>query len=409
MKNWKKVALLGVTTIAAVSLAACSSNSNSGSKSSKDNVTLWVDATQVPMYKPVVQKFEKKYPNINVKLTQSPTGSSNAKTDVGKDPSKAANVFEVPHDQLGQMEQAGYINPLSPTSEKYVKDNDVQEAVDGVTYKGKMYAYPFAEQSKILFYNKSKLSADDVKSFETLTSKGTVAMTITDAANGSAYTMLPAFTTNGLQLYGENGEDLSGINFNTDAGTQVMNWIASLKSNKGVVDASTAAINDLKSGKADAYLDGPWDSAAIKKALGDNMAVAAYPTVDFGSGPKDLQAFTGIETFAVNSKGSSSEQRASVTLAEYLTNKETQLTVYKKQNQIPVNKEAQTSSIVKNDPMAQATFTMVKRNVMMPKLPQMANMWNLAAPLIAGAYNGTIPAAQYPTKLQKFDTNATKK
>ena len=69
--------------------------------------------------------FHKKYPNITVKVTQSPNGSANAKTDVGKDASKAADVFEVPNDQLGQMANAGYINPLSPSDTANIKKNYV--------------------------------------------------------------------------------------------------------------------------------------------------------------------------------------------------------------------------------------------------------------------------------------------
>ena len=64
-------------------------------------------------------------------MTQSPNGSANAKTDVGKDPAKAADVFEVPNDQLGSMAEAGYINPLSPDATKAVKNNNVAVASEG--------------------------------------------------------------------------------------------------------------------------------------------------------------------------------------------------------------------------------------------------------------------------------------
>lgn len=42
----------------------------------------------------------------------SPDGSAGSMRDVGKDPSKTADVFQVPHDQLGQLADEGYINPL---------------------------------------------------------------------------------------------------------------------------------------------------------------------------------------------------------------------------------------------------------------------------------------------------------
>ena len=99
MKFWKKMALGSTAVLAAMSLAACSngsSNSSSSSSSNKSaNLTLWVDTEQVPYYKQIAKDFTKKHKNIKVRVVQSPNGSANAKTDVGKDPSKAADVFEV--------------------------------------------------------------------------------------------------------------------------------------------------------------------------------------------------------------------------------------------------------------------------------------------------------------------------
>ena len=141
MKLWKKLALGSTAVLAAMSLAACSNGSNNSSSSSKKaNLTLWVDTEQVPYYKQIANDFMKENKNVKVRVVQSPNGSANAKTDVGKDPSKAADVFEVPNDQLGQMAEAGYINPLSPDATKDIKANYVSEASRGVTWKGKIYA-----------------------------------------------------------------------------------------------------------------------------------------------------------------------------------------------------------------------------------------------------------------------------
>ncbi|MDR0199578.1 MAG: extracellular solute-binding protein [Streptococcaceae bacterium] len=423
MQSYKKIALVGAAVLAGVTLAACSSNSSSQktsteSKDVKGNITLWVDTTQVQYVKPLVANFEKEYKNVHVTVTQSPTGSSNAKTDVSKDPSKAADVFELPNDQLGQMAQAKYILPLTSDQQSLVKSNDVDKAVKGVTQGSTMYGYPFAEQAKILFYNKSKLSTDDVKTFSDLTSKATLALTVTDTQNGAQYTMVPNFISNGVKLYGSDGQDLKGSTFNSTEGKQVMQWIANLKSNKGVLDASTAAIGDLQSGKAAAYFDGPWDSASISKALGSNFAVTTYPTTDYGNGKQtQMQSFIGIEAFAVNSQTKSAA--AATALAEYITSKDAQLnTWWKEQGQIPVNTAAQSSAKdiastaigdkTNSAAVLNATVNQVKFSTLMPALPEMANMWNLAGPLIVGAYNGKIPASQFASQLETFNTNIAK-
>lgn len=72
MKLWKKLALGSVVAISAISLTACSNNSNSNeSKSSNKQLTLWVDTARVSWYKGVVKDFEKEHPNIKVKVTQN--------------------------------------------------------------------------------------------------------------------------------------------------------------------------------------------------------------------------------------------------------------------------------------------------------------------------------------------------
>lgn len=408
MKLWKKLALSGAALLTAVSLTGCSngsSNSSSSSDSSKSSktLTLWVDTARVSWYKNVIKDFNKKYPNIKVKVTQNPNGSANAKTDVGKDPSKAADVFGVPNDQLGQMADAGYINPLSPTDSKEIKKDSVEEAYNGVEWKGKLYAYPYAEQAQTVYYNKSKLSANDVKKWETMTSKGVVA---TDFTN--AYVMWPVMFSAGTTLFGANGENVTGSNFASQKGVNAMKWYAAQKSNKGVMQTSNA-LNQLKKGNATAILDGPWNAANIKKILGKNLGVAPYPTIKIGGQEKQMEAFLGIECFAVNSHTSNAKNAA--TLAKFLTNKEQQLVVHKNAGEIPVNKAAQETSAVKNDPVAKAVITMAQPgySVLQPKLPQMATFWNESAPIISGAYDGKIKPSQYKSKLVKLQKDISKK
>lgn len=409
MKIWKKMALGSAAVLAAVSLAACSNGSSNSSSSSSDtstkkaNLTLWVDTEQVPYYKQIAKDFTKKNKNIKVRVVQSPNGSANAKTDVGKDPSKAADVFEVPNDQLGQMAEAGYINPLSPSATKNIKSNYVDVAVKGVTWKGKIYAFPYAQQANTIYYNKSKLSAEDVKSWKTMTSKGVVA---TDFTN--AYVMWPVMFSAGTTLYGKSGEDLTGSTFNSQNGVNALKWYAAQKNNKGVMQTSNA-LNQLKKGNAQAIMDGPWNAANIKKILGKNFAVAKYPTIEIGGKTKQMEAFLGIEGFAVNSH--TKNAKAASDLADYITNKKAQLIAHSKAGQIPVLKAAVNSSAVKSDPVAEAVIEMSKpgNSVLQPKLPQMAAFWNGAAPLVSGAYDGKIKPSQYKPQLAKLAKAIEKK
>ncbi|MDT2859029.1 extracellular solute-binding protein [Lactococcus lactis] len=407
MKSWKKVALGGASVLALATLAACgssaSSNKSSSSSSSnnvKGNVTLWVDPANVDSYKTLVTGFEKKYPDVKVKVNQSPTGSANAKTDVGKDPAKAADVFKVPNDQLGAMAEAGYINPLSPDATKWVDKNDISVAGEAVSWKGKYYAYPQDQQSNIIFYNKAKFS-EAPTSWTQFTQDKAIG---TDFTN--SYNWYPAFLSNGTVLFGKDGETLDGTDVAGDAGLQVLNWFAKQKSNTGVVQSGQALLADLKSGKTAAVLDGPWDASNVKKILGDNYGVTTLPTIDFGSGEKKMQAFSGVGTLAVNS--ASKNQVAASSLAQYLSNADSQKELYKDNNAIPVAKSLQTDSDITADPAAQAVIKQVPEDTLMPKMSEMATFWNLAAPLINNTYLGKTPASQYDSQLKTFQDSISK-
>mgnify|MGYP000685935122 CR=1 FL=1 len=70
------------------------------------------------------------------------------------------------------------IQLLQNSLTKSKRHSDV--TVNGVTYKDKIYAFPKSTESLVLFYNKSKLSADDVKTWEGMTAKAGFAANYTD-------------------------------------------------------------------------------------------------------------------------------------------------------------------------------------------------------------------------------------
>lgn len=106
----------------------------------------------------------------------------------------------------------------------------------------------------------------------------------------------------------------------------------------------------------------------------------------------------------MNAKTPTKNQKAAQTLAQFITNEQSQLIIYKGEGQIPVNKKAQKSNAVTSDAVAVAVNTMSKsdHSTLMPKMPQMNVFWNQAAPLINGAYTGSIKPDQYTTKLDTF-------
>src|SRR5699024_8837240 len=101
---------------------------------------LWVDTEHMNTIKGLVSDFEKEYPDVNVEVKAA--SSADAKSEVSKDPEKAADVFMMPHDQIGQMAEAGLLYPVATKQAEDIKANSTEAAVNGVTWDDKIYGFP---------------------------------------------------------------------------------------------------------------------------------------------------------------------------------------------------------------------------------------------------------------------------
>lgn len=415
-KNWKKYLTSGlVLSASTVLLAACASGGGGASSAAPDesasgssateevkvegSVKVWIDTEHVETFKGIVADFQTEFPDVEVEIAAG--SSADAKTEVSKDPKAAADVFMMPHDQLGQMAQSGLLYPNTKYADE-VKANNVDSAIEGASWDGELYGYPYGVESQILYYNKSTLSEDDVKSWATLTEKGKIGANLGEA--GANYVFGPLFMSNDLYLYGETGEDPNGTNFNTEPGVEVLQWIADQKNNPGVIQSNAEALSNLESGVTDAFLSGPWSKNDVQKALGENMAVAAYPTVDFGNGETQMKAFLGVKLFAVNQQ--TEAPLAAMALANYLSNESSQLVEFEKMGVIPSNKALQSNEAVTNDAVAKAVMEMSQttHSVVMPKIPEMVSFWPAMDAVLNDAYKGNIKPADYMTKLDTLVT-----
>lgn len=393
MGKTQKIAMIAALAVTATTTGMVITTQ---SASANDKVVkLWVDNKA---YKPIVKQFTK---DTGIKVDFKIGQSADAQADLKKDPSAAADVFMFPHDQLGQMVQAGLIYQ-NTKYEKTIEKNQTESAIAGAKYKGKMYGYPYGVETQVLYYNKEKLSANDIKSWDSLTSKGKLTTNLAD--DGANYKYVPLFMSNGDYLYGKNGESVKGTNFNNDKGVQVLKWIASQKKNKGVIQSTDAAsLNKMADGKADAYLSGPWDKVALQKELGDKLGVAKYPTVNFGDGDKQMKAFLGVKLFGVNAQTKNALN--SMKLANYLSSDKVQQQIFDKLGYVPSSKAVQANDQVQKDDVAAAVIEMAKpeNSVVMPKLPQMVTFWGPSDALINDAYKGKIKSdTDMQSKLDKL-------
>ncbi len=407
MKKWSKVVTSGVALLSAATLVACSSGEKADTaKSGEVTLKLWVPTESKKSYKDTVAAFEKENKGVKVEVVESE--DPKAQELVSKDPEAAADVFSMPHDQLGGLVESGIIQPVSDKYAAEIAENNVENAVVGAQYKGKTYAFPFGVESQVLFYNKEKLSEEDVKSYEAITSKDKFGASLESV---NAYAFAPLMLSVGNTLFGETGEDATATNWANDNGVAVMKWLAAQKSNKGFVNVpDDAAVSKFGNGDVAAIETGPWNYPDSVKALGeDKMGVTVYPKVKIGGQEVQQKAFMGVKLYAVNqkpAKGNKERIIAAYKLASFLTSEESQENQFATRSIVPSNKNVQASEAVAADPLAKAVAEMTgsaEYTVVMPKISQMGTFWNSAAPLLSGPYSGKIAEADYMAKLEQFD------
>ena len=407
--NLKKYLLSGVMLGAtALTLAACGSGSGekkaSGS-SDKTDVTLWITTDSKKFYTKVLEDFEKDNPDIHVKVVE--TEDAKAQENVKKDPSSAADVFALPHDQLGQLVDSGVIQEIPEKYVDEIKSAQSETALAGATYKDKVYAFPYGIESQVLYYNKNMLNENQVSSYENITKDATFGANLKAV---DAYKIGPLFMSVGDKLFGDTGEDVKGTDWNNSAGISVLQWIADQKNNSGFINVGDDYISQFENEKIATFESGPWDKEKAIEAVGkDNLGIAVYPKITIGGNEVQQKAFLGVKLYAVNqapANGDSKKIAADYKLASYLSSEAVQEAQFKDEtrNIIPSNTTIQEADYVTNDELANAVVTMSgsEYSVVMPKIPEMTNFWTASAAVLSDTYNGKIKPDQYQAKLDQL-------
>lgn len=383
-------------TKAASSESGASSLGESGAK-----ITLWGSADDQKMLKEMAAAFEKEHADKNYKVTVNVQDEDKAQAAVLKDVDAAADVFDVPHDQLGALVEAGACYPNTVFAEE-VKADDDANAVQAATYQNTLYGYPRSVQSIFLFYNKSVLGADDVKTMEGMLKKAKTAGKQCGWDMTNNYDTAPFYFANGVQLFGGQGTDVDGSTFSSPEAVTVARYIAGLKSQgmKNVNDGDVEKL--LKDGSVVAQATGSWKAQAFQKALGDNYAVAKLPTIHIDGADKQIVSFAGYTLYLVNAH--SKYPQAAMQLAAYLTDQESQIKAFKNRGVVPANKKAAADPSVTGDTTVAAQLEQARTSIPMPSIPQMSNFWSDSSMAYTkDIFDGKIKEAEISAKLNAWN------
>ena len=366
-----------LTKITALALAACiallagctgggsptpapAAPAESAANAAPEKVTLkvWVPQNQVDpgTIEKMQNLFSERNPQWDIAYTTDVQGEDTAKNEILKDVSAAGDVYFFANDQIEDLVGAGAIAQLGGTTEQMVKSTMSDAAVATVTVDGKLYGIPFTHNTFFMFYDKTLLSEDDVKSLEKIMAKDLPAGSFNfqfDPAGG--WKGAAFYYGAGLMIYGQDSVTYSaGSDWNSEKGVAVTNYLIDLIGSPKCVWVDDASASELAADhRLGAWWDGAWNYGVYKEALGDDLGLAILPTFNPDGNDYQLRGFYGSKAIGVNALAKFPQ--VAVAFAAFIGGEEMQKMRFEDTNQAPTNLTVGESSAVKADEVAYVT------------------------------------------------------
>jgi len=400
----------------ALTLSACGSGNGSSNTSSEASnagggttdvtLTVWAPAEDQPTSDSWLQTqeaaFEAAHPEYKMTWTNAIVSEGDTGNTVKQDPTAAADVYLFANDQLGALVQANAVGVLPPDSATQVQSQNTDLMISSVTgTDGKLYGVPYTSNTWFLYYDKSKFTADDIKSLDAMLAKDKVAFPLTNSWYIASF-----YVGNGCTLFGPNGTDESaGIDFGGEKADTVTSYLVDLVANPNFVnDGAGEGLAGLQNGTIAAMFSGSWDAAAVKAALGDNYAAAQPPAYTLNGKQVPMKAFAGSKAAAFNPNAANPTVASQ--FAAFLGSKDAQSAHYTMRNVIPSDKDLASDPTISSDPVAIAQMdTIANTSILQPTVTKMGTYWDPAASFGQALISGDVNASNAAEKTEAWNAS----
>ena len=327
----------------------------------------------------IVDLWNAKYPDIPLTVENVGTTDSRQKNELDGPTGMGADVFVMAHDGVAVSAQAGTILEIDHFSDE-IRKSFVQNAVDAVSYQGKIFAFPLSMKTIVLFYNKDLVETPvdtwaDMKAF---------AKEFNDPAQNKFACLWQAIEPYyahgflggyGYDLFGPTHDDPQQLGWNTPEAAEGLAFYKTLHDEVYPVasaDATWDAMNTMFSaGEAPYVITGPWSIADFTKA-GVNFGIAPLPKMDNGQRPKTLST---VDTVCVSSF--TKYPIASMLLAQFISSDPDALELlYTTKNELSASIEGQKLDFYASDPYMSSIAVAVNDALPQPYIPEMSNVWS---------------------------------
>ena len=332
------------------------------------SLKVWGPSAYVKLLKKQTDAFVAMYPDQKIKIKVVAQSEATAGTTILQDPQAGADVFGFVADQLDGLVTAGAISPINTRYAENIKSTDLEAAISAATLKNPktgedaLYAFPETGNGYYLVYDKSVVSDEQAAKLEDILAACKKAgkkfiMNAGDGFYGCMFAFTGGVTLEGLEEDGItqkfNDYDEEEVVATLKAFSTLMHEYAGTFQSLGVDNIPSGFVStEKRKSTCGAGIDGPWNSAAHKEALGENFGASKLPTINVNGEDKQMVSMYGYKMIGVNS--ATKYPRTSQILAYFLASKECQQQRVDELGWSPSNKEIVESDVVKNDPALNA-------------------------------------------------------
>lgn len=389
----------------AVDSSAASSNGGESAGSGENvNLTVWGPQEDQELLKQMCDAFAAANPDKTYTFTYGVVSEADAQKEVIKDISAAADVFAFASDQTATLVNAGALYRVTKNKDEIVAENS-ESSISAASIDGELYGYPYVSDTYFMYYDKSKLSEDDVKSIEGILSKDIEGVTTNFAFNtDDGWYQSGFFFGAGCKLFGEDGTDPTQCDFNNERGYMVGEYLIDLVANPkyGANFDDSLVKAGFAEGTLAAAVSGTWNAGEIQASLGDNYAATKLPEFTLSNGETvQMGSMANFKIMGVNSE--TKNPLDAMALAEWLTNKDNQKTRFEVRSYAPTNVELANDTDTMNSNIAvgalaqQAQYATVQTSI-----SQCQNYWTPAEAFGQEIIAGTCTKDNLQQKLDAY-------
>ena len=356
-------------------LAILASGCSGGGGDETVTINIWEDETNKEIVQKLADDFVTEYrqhydgaPKIEVVITsQSEQSAMEEMTRGISESGNGPDIAAVTHDTIISGYHGKILAPASHADG--LKYRMSEDAINAVTIEDEVYGYPITAESTTIMYDSSKVTAEELASFDALLASGKKLSWNLTGDNGGYYTF---GLLNDAVLFGKDGKKADEVSLATDQSTQNVLDFFSKYGSCFIDETPEDAVASVSAGRTVGVVSSPYILSSMKKAV-SSLKLTKLPEINGG----DLRPFSGYKAYVVSrySKNGAIAQE----LCNYLTSQDSNLYRLKKAGYLPALDLAKADKEIREeilDSEQSTAFTVSLMNsIVMPNISEMSNFW----------------------------------